>query len=283
MYATCTGVRHCSGYGTGGDGSVPVHDLLKLCLAQRCPWCLHLPGNRHKQWSRCESSQLQECIWNEHCINVWAIYWFNDYNYHYYNSTTHILTGLQDRSPLFHMVAGVRMGRLVQGALGCRSGACCCCRVGERTQDWREVPEVVHLVGGLACEEVAPRPSGAQWGLEDEEGRVLGVVVPVEGVGDQGEVRNLEEGGLGAGDPLEVGRTDQGRVQGEEACRHDLVDQRGEGGGPGQEVVVLEGQGDQEDLEGGVGDPACHLKESTNNKREVHETKEDLITIFCLC
>lgn len=117
---------------------------------------------------------------------------------------------------------------------------------------------MVHLVGGLACEEVAPRPSGAQWGLEDEEGRVLGVVVPVEGVGDQGEVRNLEEGGLGAGDPLEVGRTDQGRVQGEEACRHDLVDQRGEGGGPGQEVVVLEGQGDQEDLEGGVGDPACH-------------------------
>ena len=181
------------------------------------------------------------------------------------------------------MVADVRMGRLVQGALGCRSGACCCCRVGERTQDWREVQEVVHLVGGLACVEVGPKPSGAQWGLEDEEGRVLGVEGPVEVVGDQGEGHILEEGGLGAGDPLEVGRTDQGRAQGEEACRHDLEDQRGEGVGPGQEVVVLEGRGDQVDLEGGVGDPAYHLKESTNKKkkkREVHETKEDLITIF---
>lgn len=34
---TCTGVRHRSRYGAGRDGSVPVHDLLKLRFAQRGP------------------------------------------------------------------------------------------------------------------------------------------------------------------------------------------------------------------------------------------------------
>lgn len=43
MKVTCTGIRHCSGYGAGGDGSVPVHDLLKFCLAQWRPGCLHVP------------------------------------------------------------------------------------------------------------------------------------------------------------------------------------------------------------------------------------------------
>lgn len=117
---------------------------------------------------------------------------------------------------------------------------------------------VVHLAGDLACVEVEPKPWGAQWGQGDVEGMVLGVAGPVEGVGGQGEGRNLEEGDLGAGVPLEAGQTDQGREQGEEAYRHDLEDQQGEGGGPGQEVEVLGDQGDQVDQEGDVGDPASH-------------------------
>lgn len=128
-------------------------------------------------------------------------------------------------------------------------------------------------MGDLACVEVEPKPWGAQWGLGDEEGKVPGVGGPVEGAGDQGEGRNLEEGDLGAGVPLQAGQTDQGREQGEEACHHDLEDQRGEEGGPGQEVEVLEGQGDQVDQEGDVGDPASHLKENTRDKTEAHETK----------
>lgn len=119
---------------------------------------------------------------------------------------------------------------------------------------------VVHRVGDLACVEVAPKPWGVQWDLGGEEGMVLGVAGPVEGVGDQGEGRSLEEVGLGAGVPLEAGQTDRGREQGEEACRHDLEDQQGEGGGPDQEVEDLEGRGDQADREGDVGDPASHLK-----------------------
>jgi len=88
---------------------------------------------------------------------------------------------------------------------------------------------------------------------------VLGVGGPVGEVGDLGEGRNLEEGGLVVGVPLVAGQTDQGREQGEEACRRDLEDQQGEGEDPGQEVEVLEGQGDQVDQEGAVGDPASHL------------------------
>lgn len=45
-----------------------------------------------------------------------------------------ILTGLQDHNPPSHMVAGVRMGHLVQGALGCHLEACCCSQVEERKQ-----------------------------------------------------------------------------------------------------------------------------------------------------
>lgn len=118
---------------------------------------------------------------------------------------------------------------------------------------------VVHLVGDLACVEVVPKPWAAQWGLGDEGGRVPEVAGPVEGVGDQGEGRNLEEEVLGARVPLEAGQTDQGREQGEEACHHDLEDQQGEGGGPGQEVGVLGGQGGQVGQEGDVGVPASHL------------------------
>lgn len=132
---------------------------------------------------------------------------------------------------------------------------------------------VVHLVGDLACVEVELKPWGAQWGLGGEEGRVLGVAGPVEGVGDQGVGRNLEEGGLEAGVPLVAGRTDQGREQGEEACHHDLEDQRGEGGGPDQEVEDLEDQVGQVDQEGDVGDPASHLKENTRDKTEAREKK----------
>lgn len=79
-------------------------------------------------------------------------------------------------------------------------------------------------MGVLACVEVEPKPWAAQWGLGGEEGRVLGVAGPAEGVGDPEEGRTLEEGGLGEGVPLEAGRTGQGREQGEEACRHDLED-----------------------------------------------------------
>lgn len=127
---------------------------------------------------------------------------------------------------------------------------------------------VVHLVGDLACEEVEPKPWGAQWGLGDEEEMVLGVVGPVVGVVGQGEGRNLEEGGLGAGVPLVAGQTDQGRELGEEACRRDLEDQQGEGEDPDQAVEVLEGQVDQVDREGDVGDPASHLKDITEDNTE---------------
>lgn len=118
---------------------------------------------------------------------------------------------------------------------------------------------VVHLEGDLACVEVEPMPWGARWGLEDVEERVPVVVGPVEGVGDQEEGHNQEEGDLGARVPLEAGQTDQGREQGEAACHHDLEDRRGEEGVPDQEVEVLEDQGDQVDREGDVGDPASHL------------------------
>lgn len=80
---------------------------------------------------------------------------------------------------------------------------------------------------------------------------------PAEEVGDQGEGHNPEEGGLEAGVPMVAGQTDQGREQGEEACRHDLEARPGEVEDPGQEVEVLEGQGDQVDQVGGAVDPAC--------------------------
>lgn len=127
---------------------------------------------------------------------------------------------------------------------------------------------VVHLVGDLACVEVELKPWGAQWGLGGEEGRVLVEAGLVEGVGDQGVGHNLEEGGPGAGVPLEADQTDQGREQGEEACHHGLEDQQ-EGGGPGQEVDDLEAQGGQVDQEGGAGDLAFHLKEITRDKIKV--------------
>lgn len=114
-------------------------------------------------------------------------------------------------------------------------------------------------MGDLACVEGVPKPWGDQWGLGDEEGRVQGVVGPVEGVEDPEEDRNLEEGGLGAWVPLEADRTDQERGQGEAVYRHGLEDQGGEGGGLDQGVEVLEGLGGQVGQEGGVGDPASHL------------------------
>lgn len=146
------------------------------------------------------------------------------------------------------------------------------------------MPGVVHPVVDLAYVEVEPKPWGAQLGLGGEEGMVLGVEGPVEEVGDQGEGRNLEEEDLGGGVPLEADRTDQGREQGEEACRHDLEDQREEGGDPGQEVEVLEGQGDQVDREGDVGDPASHLKSKHKGQnrsvRDKVKSSELFIYIF---
>lgn len=118
---------------------------------------------------------------------------------------------------------------------------------------------VVHLVGDLVCVGVELKPWGAQWDLEDGEGRALVVVGLVEGVGDQGVGRNLEEGGPGARVPLEAGQIDQGREQVEEACHHGSEDQRGEGEDLGREVEDLEDQGDQVGQEGDVGDPASHL------------------------
>lgn len=118
---------------------------------------------------------------------------------------------------------------------------------------------VVHLVGDLVCVEVEPKPWGAQWDLEDGEGRALVAVGLVEGVGDQGVGRNLGEGGPGARVPLEAGQTDQGREQVGEACHHGWEDQRGEGGDLGREVEDLEDQGDQVGREGDAGDPAFHL------------------------
>lgn len=118
---------------------------------------------------------------------------------------------------------------------------------------------VVHLVGDPVCVGVELKPWGAQWDLGDGEGRALVVVGLVEGVGDQGVGRNLEEGGPGARVPLEAGQIDQGREQVEEACHHGSEDQRGEGGDLGREVEDLEDQGDQVGQEGDVGDPASHL------------------------
>lgn len=85
---------------------------------------------------------------------------------------------------------------------------------------------------------------------------------PAEEVEDQGEGHNLEEGGLEEGVPMVAGQTDQGREQGEEACRHDLEVQPGEVEDPDQEVEVLEDPGDQVDQVGGVVDPACLLKKN---------------------
>lgn len=87
------------------------------------------------------------------------------------------------------------------------------------------------------------------------------MVDPVEEVGDLGEGHTLEEGGLEAWVPTEVGQTDQGKELEEAVCRHGLVDQGGEGGGPGQEAEVLGGLGDLVGQEGDVEDPAfllCH-------------------------
>ena len=91
---------------------------------------------------------------------------------------------------------------------------------------------VVRLVEDLACVEEEPKPWAVQWDLGDEEGRVLEVVGPDWGVGDQGEGHNLEEGGLEVRVPLVAGQTDQGREQEEVACHHGLEDQRAEGGRP---------------------------------------------------
>lgn len=70
---------------------------------------------------------------------------------------------------------------------------------------------VVHLVADQPCVEVVPKPWGVQLDLEDEEGRVLVVVGPVEEVGDQEEGHNLEAVGLEGVVLLEVDQTDLGR------------------------------------------------------------------------
>lgn len=64
---------------------------------------------------------------------------------------------LQDHN-LCHMVAGVRMGRLVLGGLCCHWGACCCFQVGGRRQGSHGELVVGHLVEDLACVEVEPTP-----------------------------------------------------------------------------------------------------------------------------
>lgn len=66
---------------------------------------------------------------------------------------------------------------------------------------------MVHLVGDQPCVEVVPKPWGVQSDLEDEEGRVLVVVGPVE-EGDQEGGRNLEGVGLEGAGLLEVDQTD---------------------------------------------------------------------------
>lgn len=131
---------------------------------------------------------------------------------------------------------------------------------------------MVHLVEDRACGEVEPKPGGAQSGLGDEEGRVLVVVGPVEGVVDQGVGHTLAEGGLGAGVPMEAGQTDQEREQGEEACRHDLGDHRVEVGDLGREEEDLEDRGVRVDQEEDEGGPASLLKEKTNEKRKANDT-----------
>lgn len=110
---------------------------------------------------------------------------------------------------------------------------------------------------------------GAQWGLEDVEGKVLEEVDPVEGVGDLEGVHNLEEVDLGEEVQVEAGQTDRGREQGEEVCRPDLEDLVKEVVGPGQEVEDLEGQGDQE---GGAEDPEYHLQEQQHEIKIMSQT-----------
>lgn len=139
-------------------------------------------------------------------------------------------------------------------------------------QGWHGELAVVHLVEDQACGEVEPKPGGAQSGLGDEEGRVLVVVGPVEGVVDQGVGHTLAEGGLEAGVPMEAGQTDQERLQGEEACRHDLEDHRVEVGDPGREEEDLEDRGVQVDQEEDEGGPASLLKEKTNEKSKANDT-----------
>lgn len=70
---------------------------------------------------------------------------------------------------------------------------------------------VVHLAADQPCVEVVPKPLGVQLDLEDEEGRVLVVVGPVEEVGDQVGDHNLEAVGLEGVVLLVVDQTDQGR------------------------------------------------------------------------
>lgn len=70
---------------------------------------------------------------------------------------------------------------------------------------------MVHPVADQPCGEVAPTPWGVQLALEDEEGRALVVVGPVEEVGDREEGHNLEEVGREEAVRLEVDQTDPGR------------------------------------------------------------------------
>lgn len=150
------------------------------------------------------------------------------------------------------------MGRLAQGDLVRHWGECCRQVVGRKQGS--HVEQVVgHQEEDLANVVGEPKPVGAQWGLEDVEGKVLEEVDPVEGVGDLEGVHNLEVEDLGEEVQVEAGQTDQGREQGEEVCHPDL-EGLVEVVGPGQEVEVLEdleGQGDQE---GGAEDPEYHLK-----------------------
>lgn len=66
--------------------------------------------------------------------------------------------------------------------------------------------------------------------------------------------RSREAGAPEAGVLMAADQTDRGRERGEAACPHGWED-RGVGGGPGREVVLV-GRGDRE---GGVGVPGSHL------------------------
>lgn len=151
------------------------------------------------------------------------------------------------------------MGRLVLGALGCRWGACCCFQVGGRKQGLHEEQEGGRLAEALACVEVEPKPLEDQWGLGGVGEMVREEVGPAEGVGGLEEGHTPGEGALGGGVLMVADQTDQERGLGEEACRHGWEDLLMEGGGPGQEVEDLEGQGGLGGREGGVEGPAGHL------------------------
>lgn len=113
----------------------------------------------------------------------------------------------------------------------------------------------VRLEGGLAGVEEDLKQEEDQEDREDEEETVQEVGVPAEGEGVLVEDRNLEEGGQEARGPMEAAQTDQGRALGEEVCPHEEA-QPEAGGGLGLEEGGQEGQVEQGDQEGAVGDLA---------------------------